>query len=131
MRRIAVIAYHSSPLLEPGIGDAGGMTVYVREVAESLAKLGVRTDIFTRSASGEIEITDIFPAVRVVAIPAGPDGEASKRDLIGYHPRIRRSASGRSLRAATWSYELVHSHYWQSGLAGARARTRLGRPPRP
>lgn len=117
MTRIAVISYHSSPLLEPGIGDAGGMTVYVRAVAESLASRGFHTDIFTRAGGGEIEITDIFPGVRVVAIPAGSPGPATKIELSAHVPefvaRIRIFASSNGL-----TYSLIHSHYWQSGIAG-------------
>lgn len=127
MRRIAVISYHSSPLLEPGLGDAGGMTVYVRAVAASLAKLGTRTDIFTRSSVGEVEIADISPAVRVISIPAGPAGAADKRALIGYLPDfvsgIDAFASSRGL-----TYELVHSHYWQSGITGAELARIWGVP---
>lgn len=118
MRRLAVIAYHSSPLVEPGVGDAGGMTVYVREVARVLAKLGMRTDVFTRSITGAVEVTDIFPAVRVIAIPAGPTGPAPKDDLVGY---VSAFAEGivRFAAREKLDYELIHSHYWQSGLAGA------------
>ena len=60
MRRIAVVSYHSSPLVEPGLGDAGGMSVYVRSVSQALSKLGFRTDIFTRSDSGMLAMTEIF-----------------------------------------------------------------------
>jgi D-inositol-3-phosphate glycosyltransferase len=113
-----VIAYHSSPLLEPGAGDAGGMTVYVREVARAMAKLQFRTDVFTRSASGSIETTDIFPGVRVIAIPAGPVGPVSKTDMPRY---IGDFVSGvRAFALGSRSvYDVVHSHYWQSGIAGA------------
>jgi D-inositol-3-phosphate glycosyltransferase len=118
MRRIAVISYHSSPLLEPGAGDAGGMTVYVREVARSMAKLGIRTDIFTRSTTSRVEVTDIYPGVRVVTIPAGPPGEIDKAGLASH---IGQFVDGiRSFAVQTRAgYELVHSHYWQSGIAGA------------
>ena len=70
--RIAVLAYHSSPLVEPGAGDAGGMTVYVRSVAEAMSAMGARTDIFTRATGEERAITQIAPDVRVIAVPAGP-----------------------------------------------------------
>lgn len=127
MRRVAVIAYHSSPLIEPGVGDAGGMTVYVREVARVMAKLGIRTDVFTRSTTGTLETTDIFPGVRVVAIPAGPSGEVSKADLVDHVPAfvdgMAYFAAGHHL-----DYELVHSHYWQSGLAGADIAARWAVP---
>lgn len=119
MRRVAVIAYHSSPLLEPGRGDAGGMTVYLREVARVLAKHGVRTDVFTRSASIEPEVVDVFPHVRIVSIPAGPARVLGKLELVrfigAFAEGVRGFAVGESLE-----YDLVHSHYWQSGIA-ARA----------
>ena len=118
MRRAAVIAYHSSPLLEPGAGDAGGMTVYIRDVARVMAKLGVRTDVFTRSAIDSVEITDVFPGVRVVAIPAGPAGPLQKSELTAYIDDFVRGirAFATTTRAR---YDVIHSHYWQSGLAGA------------
>lgn len=127
MRRVGVIAYHSSPLIEPGSGDAGGMTVYVREVARVLAKLGFRTDVFTRSISGSLETTDIFPGVRVVAIPAGPSGPVGKADLVDHIPSF---VEGMAAFASDnrLSYELVHSHYWQSGLAGADIAARWSAP---
>lgn len=118
MNRVAVLAYHSSPLIEPGIGDAGGMTVYVREVARVMAKLGIRTDVFTRSVTGELETTDIFPKVRVIAIPAGPDGPIAKADLsdhvLDFVDGVAAFATDQGL-----DYCLIHSHYWQSGVAGA------------
>lgn len=117
MRRVAVISYHSSPLAEPGTGDAGGMTVYVREVARVMAKRQIRTDVFTRSSSGSVEVTDIFPGVRVIAIPAGPVGIVPKAALpdhiADFVAGVRAFAAGHRI-----SYDIVHSHYWQSGIAG-------------
>lgn len=118
MKRVAVIAYHSSPLIEPGVGDAGGMTVYIREVARVLARLGMRTDVFTRSVTGAVEVTDIFPAVRVIAIPAGPVGPVPKNDLVGHVSAFAENIATFAANEAL-DYELIHSHYWQSGLAGA------------
>jgi D-inositol-3-phosphate glycosyltransferase len=103
------------------------MTVYVREVARVMAKLGIRTDVFTRSTSGDIEVTDIFPAVRVVAIPAGPAQSLSKSELVEHVGEFAE-------RIATFAtenrhdYELIHSHYWQSGLAGAELARRWDIP---
>ena len=118
MRNAAVVAYHSSPLLEPGVGDAGGMTVYLREVARALAKRHIRTDVFTRSSSGSIETTDIFPGVRVVAIPAGPVGDLSKSELPAYIGDFAAGIRAFAM-ASRIGYDIVHSHYWQSGIAGA------------
>ena len=51
IRRLAMISLHTSPLDQPGTGDAGGMNVYVIELAKRLAARGVEVDIFTRAAS--------------------------------------------------------------------------------
>lgn len=114
--RVAVLAYHSSPLAEPGAGDAGGMTVYVRSVAAAMERAGVHTDIFTRATGAERAVTTIGPGVRVVAVPAGPASPLAKEELDRYvgefSEGIRAFATAQRL-----SYDVVHSHYWQSGLA--------------
>ena len=122
LSRVAVIAYHSSPLAEPGAGDAGGMTVYVRSVADSLAAAGTSTDIFTRASGAERPVTAIAPGVRVIAIQSGPAAPVPKDDLVEHIPEfvdgIRAFSTVQRAR-----YDVVHSHYWQSGLA-ARALAR-------
>jgi hypothetical protein len=67
VRRVAVIAYHSSPLVDPGSDDAGGMTVYLRELAAASARLGLHTDIFTRATGAQPRLTELGDLVRVVA----------------------------------------------------------------
>lgn len=114
-RRIAVIAYHSSPLQEPGQADAGGMTIYVREVAGALACLGIETDIFTRAMHHLPRIAQLGPGVRAVSIHAGPPGiskEEGARFVSDFAAGVRSFA-----RADGQRYDVVHSHYWQSGLA--------------
>jgi D-inositol-3-phosphate glycosyltransferase len=117
LRRVAVVAYHASPLVEPGAGDAGGMTVYVREVAESLAELGLHTDVFTRATADSRPVSWLAPGVRVLSIDAGPRAPISKdalRTYVGdFASGIGAFALGQRVR-----YDVVHSHYWQSGLAG-------------
>jgi D-inositol-3-phosphate glycosyltransferase len=103
------------------------MTVYVREVARVMAKLGVRTDIFTRSVTGEVEVTDIFPRVRVVSIPAGGSGELTKSELAEHIGTFVRGID-RFVKAHDLAYEVIHSHYWQSGLAGAGLAHMWGTP---
>ena len=117
MKRVAIIVYHSSPLTEPGIGDAGGMTVYVRNVAQVLAKLGFRTDMFTRSTNGRLECADIFPGVRVISIPAGPPEAADKTKLTAHLPEFISGVRA-SVTTNRIAYDAIHSHYWQSGVAG-------------
>jgi len=116
LRRIAVVAYHSSPLHEPGSGDAGGMTVYVRALARSLAERGFRTDIFTRATAEEPHVVEISPGVRVISVGAGPRESVDKETLLDF---IDDFVSGvvAFATAQRIRYDIVHSHYWQSGLA--------------
>ena len=117
VRRLAVIAYHSSPLHEPGIGDGGGMTVYVRRLAEALARRGVSTDIFTRRSHTSNRIVELTPEVRVVPIEAGASISLPKEELPAhlddFVAGVRAFAMSQRIR-----YDLLHTHYWQSGLAG-------------
>ena len=121
VRRVAVIAYHSSPLTDPGVGDAGGMTIYVRGLARALARVGVKTDIFTRRDREGPEVVEVGDGVRVISIEAGPptpiEKEAQRAFLDEFVTGVK-SFAGKT-RA---SYDVVHSHYWQSGLAGLRLR---------
>lgn len=127
MIRVAVLSYHSSPLDEPGAGDAGGMTVYVRHLARALADAGVATDIFTRAVGERRAPVTLFPSVRVIPIPAGPEDAVPKEELQAHLEEfadgIRAFAIGQRV-----SYDLVHSHYWQSGLAGVALRDAWGIP---
>jgi D-inositol-3-phosphate glycosyltransferase len=115
--RVAVITYHSSPLLEPGVGDAGGMTIYVRGLAGELARRGVHTDIFTRATDEAARPVTIAPGVRVVPIDAGPRESLPKAELPRYLDDFVTGVNAFSV-AQHAHYDLVHSHYWQSGLAG-------------
>jgi D-inositol-3-phosphate glycosyltransferase len=98
------------------------MTVYVRSVAEAMAATGVHTDIFTRATGTDRAVTQLVPGVRVVAIPAGPSEPLPKEELAAYIDEfamgVRAFATAQRVR-----YDVVHSHYWQSGLA-ARALAR-------
>ena len=122
VRRVAVIAYHSSPLAEPGSGDAGGMSIYVRGLAEAVARQGLRTDIFTRRADEGPSVVSVSEGVRVIAIDAGPSEPLEKEAQLAYVSDfvtgVRAFATAQRVR-----YDLVHSHYWQSGLAAKRLST--------
>lgn len=119
IERLAVISLHSSPLLEPGEGDSGGMTVYVRHVAEALTRVGVATDIYTRADDGLTRAIEMSPGVRVIKIAAGPTGGVPKEEVPDYVDDfvegVRLYATAQRLR-----YHVIHSHYWPSGLAGRR-----------
>src|SRR5260221_12602619 len=79
--RVALLSVHTCPLDQPGVGDSGGMNVYVRSVARRLAEMGVAVDIFTRwSGKGE-QVLEVDPGVRVIHLAAGPDRPVPKEEL--------------------------------------------------
>ena len=117
--RIAIISYHTCPLATLGGKDTGGMNVYVRELAKQLGRDGVGVDVYTRSQDEHIPhvVHDLGYGNRVIHIPAGPEKPLNKSDLAGYIPdfveQIREFSNHQSL-----TYDLIHSHYWMSGIAG-------------
>jgi D-inositol-3-phosphate glycosyltransferase len=118
-RRIAMLSVHTSPLEQPGTGDAGGMNVYVAETARRLAERGTEVEIFTRATSGtSLGTVELAPGVLVRHVVAGPFEGLSKNDLPG---QLCAFASGvlrvEAQHEAGW-YDLVHSHYWLSGQVG-------------
>ena len=109
-----MISMHTSPLATPGVGDAGGLNVYVAEVARRLGERGLEVDVFTRAESAD-----------------GPPGDRDQRA----HPRDRDPRRppepvakevlpglleefGRQLDLRMDDYDLIHSHYWLSGRSG-------------
>ena len=119
VRRVAVVVYHSSPLADPGAGDAGGMTIFVNGLAEALARRGLRTDIFTRRDRESPRVVTMSEGVRVISIDAGPARTVDKQEQQAYLGDF--VAGVRAFATATRTrYDLVHSHYWQSGLAAKR-----------
>ncbi|MGH2698424.1 MAG: glycosyltransferase [Actinomycetota bacterium] len=127
LTRIAVLAYHSSPLLEPGSGDAGGMTVYVRQLAEAHERMGVYTDIFTRATGEGRAIVSLSDKVRVISVQAGPAKPLPKEELPTYLDDFAAGVRAFSTMQRV-TYDVVHSHYWQSGIAGISLARALGVP---
>ncbi len=125
--RVAVIVYHSSPLAEPGSGDAGGMTVYVRELAAAHERMGIYTDIFTRATGTRRSIVSLSDKVRVISIQAGPANELPKEQLPDYLDDFALGVRAFSTMQRV-TYDVVHSHYWQSGIAGVSVARALNVP---
>lgn len=124
-----MLSVHTSPLDQPGSGDAGGLNVYVVEVARRLAERGIEVDVFTRATSSRLApIVEIAPGVHVRHIPAGPYEPLEKTALPG---ELCTFASGvlraEATREPGW-YDLVHSHYWLSGQVGWLAAERWDVP---
>jgi D-inositol-3-phosphate glycosyltransferase len=129
LRRVAMLSVHTSPLAQPGTGDAGGLNVYVVETARRLAARGLQVEIFTRATTGALpERVELAPGVLVRHVVAGPFEGLSKQDLPG---QLCAFAAGVMQTAAAqpegW-YDLVHSHYWLSGQVGWLAADRWRAP---
>jgi D-inositol-3-phosphate glycosyltransferase len=128
-RRIATFSVHTSPLHQPGTGDAGGMNVYVVEVSKRLAALGIEVEIFTRATTGSLPPTvEMAPGVLVRHITAGPYEGLSKEDLPGQLCSFTSGVLRTEAMLSPGYYDLVHSHYWLSGQVGWLATARWGIP---
>lgn len=118
MINVAMISYHTCPLATLGGKDTGGMNVYVHQLTRTLGKLGVRVDVFTRSQDEHVPhvLHDLGYHNRVVHIPAGPEIPLPKAELERYIPKfvhgIQSFAESKGIQ-----YDLIHSHYWMSGIA--------------
>lgn len=122
LRRAAQVSVHTSPLATLGGKDAGGMNVYIRELASHLAKQGLPIDIFTRRTDPKTpEVCEIVPGVNVIAIDAGPPEPIGKNELFPYLPDFAEQMALYSLRAGV-RYDVVHAHYWLSGWVAELAR---------
>ena len=123
-QRVAMISMHTSPLATPGVGDAGGLNVYVREVAVRLGERGLKVDVFTRAAGDDRPaIVELNEHTRVVHVPAGPDAPVAKEALLELVHGF-----GERLDAEMAPYDLIHSHYWLSGMVGRRLKAKHAIP---
>ena len=128
-RRVAMISVHTSPLDQPGTGDAGGMNVYIAEVATRLARRGVEVEVFTRATSGDQPPQiQMAPGVLVHNVVAGPFEGLPKEDLPGQLCAMTAGVLRREAARREGWYDLIHSHYWLSGQVGWLAKERWGVP---
>ncbi len=129
IRRLAMISLHTSPLDQPGTGDAGGMNVYVVEVARRLAQRGIEVDIFTRATGSALDpVVRVEDGVSVRHIHAGPFEGLTKNELPSQLCVFAREVLRAEAAHPIGHYDAVHSHYWLSGQVGALARDRWGVP---
>jgi D-inositol-3-phosphate glycosyltransferase len=125
VRRVAMLSVHTSPLEQPGTGDAGGLNVYVVEVSKRLARRGIEVEIFTRTTDGGLPLqSELAPGVHVRNVIAGPFEGLRKEDLPGQLCAFAQGVMrAEAARPEGW-YDLVHSHYWLSGQVGWLAADR-------
>ncbi|MBM3660278.1 MAG: glycosyltransferase family 1 protein [Actinobacteria bacterium] len=126
-RRVAMLSLHTSPLAQPGLGDGGGMNVYVRSLAAALARAGVECDLLTRAdRPGVAPVIRLEPGVRVVNLQAGPPRPVAKAELLVHHDELVDAA-------ARWiggpgAADVLHANYYVSGAVAHTLKHRLGIP---
>ncbi len=126
VRRVAMISLHTSPLLQPGSGDSGGMNVYVRELVSALSSQGVDCVTFTRAdRDGLAPEVLVEPNHRVVHIEAGPHHlpkealpDISDRFCAGVMEWFRTNGPP----------DVIHGNYWLSGVVGHHLKHQLDVP---
>lgn len=122
---VALLSVHTSPLAQPGIGDGGGLNVFVSALAGQLSKHGIAVDVFTRSTGADLPSTvRLDDGVAVHHIDAGPP-TLRKDDLASHLCAFYLAVAG---HAAIESAQLLHGHYWMSGWVGRKLRQRRDVP---
>lgn len=124
-----MISLHTSPMDQPGTGDAGGMNVYVVELSKQLAGLGIEVDVFTRATASVLPArVELLPGVTVRNVAAGPYEGLTKNELPAQLCTFARAVlRAEAIHEPGW-YDVIHSHYWLSGQVGLLARDRWAVP---
>jgi D-inositol-3-phosphate glycosyltransferase len=136
MYRVAVLSYHTSPLAPLGGRDTGGLNVYVRALACELAQRGHQVDVFTRRTDPDAPETMPMAAecgsngkasARLVHVTAGPprvlDKQMLPSHLDAFEQGVAAFAEEKQLH-----YDMLHSHYWLSGVVAERLKARWRLP---
>jgi D-inositol-3-phosphate glycosyltransferase len=126
VQTLGILSLHTSPLTQPGTGDAGGMNVYVRELVGSLAQAGVASRVYVRRWADDLpDVVDVEPGFRVVHVDAGPADLA--KDAL---PEIVDEFTDRVVEDLLehGPVDALHANYWLSGVAGHRIKHTLGLP---
>ncbi len=128
LARVLMLSLHTSPLAQPGTGDGGGMNVYVRSLAEALARSGVDCDVLTRAEHAEQPPVSVLErGVRVVHLDAGPRRPVPKVELPALVPELVAAARDHVVDAGE-SYDAIHTNYWISGAVGHALKHELDLP---
>lgn len=126
MKRVAIISMHTSPLAQPGVGDGGGMNVYVRELVSAMAQTGLQCTTYTRAwCEGLPEVVDVEPNHKVVHIKAGKF-DLSKDELLDVVDEFTQLVAIHIEQNG--GTDVLHANYWLSGLVGHRLKHQLNLP---
>jgi D-inositol-3-phosphate glycosyltransferase len=126
MTSVAMLSMHTSPLAQPGEGDAGGMNVFVRELGAALAQAGVTVRVYVRRSAEDLEpLVSIEPGFQVIHVPVGP-ASVDKADLPSlvdaYADWVEADLQ------AVGGVDVLHANYWLSGVAGHRIKHSMSLP---
>jgi D-inositol-3-phosphate glycosyltransferase len=129
MQRVAMLSVHTCPLATLGGKETGGMNVYVRDLSRELGRRGLAVDCFTRSQNPDIPRIShrLGPHGRVIHLPAGPEEPYDKNRVVDHLPQFADGILDFARREGL-RYDVIHSHYWLSGLAASRLRRTWGTP---
>jgi D-inositol-3-phosphate glycosyltransferase len=129
MQRVAMLSVHTCPLATLGGKETGGMNVYVRDLSRELGRRGIAVDCFTRSQNPDIPRIShrLGPHGRVIHLPAGPEEPYDKNRVVDHLPQFADGILDFARREGL-RYDVIHSHYWLSGLAASRLRRTWGTP---
>lgn len=127
IRRMAYLSMHTSPLVQPGVGDAGGMNVYVDQLARAMASRGVAVEVFTRRHDPQLpERVTVVPGYTVHHVDVGPARPLPTERLVHYVRRFAQEVLTKLRHLPP--VDVVHTHYWLSGWAGLIVKAQLGIP---
>jgi D-inositol-3-phosphate glycosyltransferase len=128
MIRVAVLSVHTCPLAALGAKETGGMNVYVRELARELDRMGVAVDVFTRSQNPAIpRVVALGETARVIHVPAGPEAPLERARVPVHLDEFREGVEAWRI-AQGLDYDLIHAHYWLSGVVALALQARWGVP---
>jgi D-inositol-3-phosphate glycosyltransferase len=116
--RIAMLSAHSCPVGDLGAKDTGGMSVYIRELARELGKMGHTIDIYTRIHDpADPLVEELSEGVRLIHLPAGKAATIRKMDVYFSLPEFTFNLEN-YWQDNSLHYDIVFSHYWISALVG-------------
>jgi D-inositol-3-phosphate glycosyltransferase len=126
--RVAMLSVHTCPLAALGGKETGGMNVYVREVSRELGRMGVAVDVFTRSQNASIpRVVQLGEGARVIHLPAGDEAPMARERVYDHLDEFVDGVEAWRI-AGSIDYDLIHAHYWLSGVAALTLKARWSAP---